>query len=96
MHVQSHMKLNAVGESKPGPKGNIGTTSKLLGKRSKIHEGPELEFFLANSGQSKISAKERLRIRKTSSEDHPYLTEESLRGDGKLGNIYIHVLLFAK
>ena len=54
-------------------------------KSTKIVEGPGLEYFIANSGHKKLGIKERLKARKTSNDDHPYLTESSLRGDGKHG-----------
>ena len=54
-------------------------------KSTKIVEGPGLEYFIANSGHKKLGIKERLKSRKTSNDDHPYLTESSLRGDGKHG-----------
>ena len=54
-------------------------------KSTKIVEGPGLEYFIANSGHKKLGIKERLKARKTSDDDHPYLTESSLRGDGKHG-----------
>ena len=61
--------------------------NKVSYKFTKLKEGPELEYFIANSSRPQNSVKERLKRRKTSDEDHPYLTKEMLRGDGLAGRI---------
>ena len=73
---------------------NAAFTNKKFRNKDKLNKGPGLEFFIANSDKPKIGVKERHKIRKTSSEDHPYLTEETLRGDGQQGKFaLIHVVL---
>ena len=58
---------------------------ELLEKKSNISDGPGLEFFIANPNKKKLGINERLKKRKTPSEDHPYLKEHDLRGDGQKG-----------
>ena len=60
----------------------------ISGNSDRLSEGPGLEYFIANSSNTKNGVKERLRKRKTSNEDHPYLTDEMLRGDGLSGNFF--------
>ena len=57
----------------------------LLEKKNKLPDGPGLEYFVSNSVTKQTGVKERLKNRKTSNEDHPYLSEHDLRGDGKQG-----------
>ena len=72
---------------------NHGTKqNEVSDKFNKLKEGPELEYFIANSSRPQNSVKERLKRRKTSEEDHPYLTKEMLRGDGRAGRIRFFVL----
>ena len=58
---------------------------ELLENKSNLSDGPGLEFFIANPNKKKLGINERLKKRKTPSEDHPYLKEHDLRGDGQKG-----------
>ena len=58
--------------------------AKRIRRHDRLKEGPGLGAFIANSNAN-IGVKERLRKRKTPAEDHPYLTQEMLRGDGLTG-----------
>ena len=82
--LQLH-KTDILAQNHLEPSGKTASTKKTAKQESHLNEGPDLEYFIANSANRKLGIKERLKARKTSSEDHPYLTEESLRGDGKLG-----------
>ena len=81
----SNTQSNSLVQSQQGLLESTASTQKTIKKIDKFNEGPGLEFFIANSDKRKLGVKERHKIRKTSSEDHPYLGEETLRGDGKLG-----------
>ena len=61
------------------------TNDEVLQKKNNLANGPGLEFFVANSTQKQLRVKDRIKIRKSSNEDHPYLNEHDLRGDGKQG-----------
>ena len=61
------------------------SSDELLKEKNKLPFGPGLEYFVANSITKQTGVKERLKSRKTSREDHPYLSEHDLRGDGKQG-----------
>ena len=59
--------------------------NEILEKRNKISDGPGLEYFVANPSPKQQRVKDRIRTRKTPNDEHPYLSEHDLRGDGKLG-----------
>ena len=82
--ILSHTQKYPFVQNQQGLLENTAPICKTINK-DKFNEGPGLEFFIANSDKRKIGVKERHKLRKTSSEDHPYLNEETLRGDGKLG-----------
>ena len=60
-------------------------TNEILEKRNKISDGPGLEYFVANPNPKQQRIKDRIRTRKTPNDEHPYLSEHDLRGDGKQG-----------
>ena len=60
-------------------------TNEILEKRSKISDGPGLEYFVANHNTKQQTVKDRIKTRKTPNDEHPYLSEHDLRGDGKQG-----------
>ena len=60
-------------------------TNEILEKRNKISDGPGLEYFVANPSPKQQTVKDRIKTRKTPNDEHPYLSEHDLRGDGKQG-----------
>ena len=81
-------KTRAFGTSHLIPSGSTLIDKNTTKRTTHLNEGPDLEYFIANSSKRKPGIKDRIKARKTSNDDHPYLSEESLRGDGKLGNYH--------
>ena len=61
--------------------------NEILEKQNKISDGPGLEYFIANPNPKQQRIKDRIRTRKTPNDEHPYLSEHDLRGDGKQGKL---------
>ena len=90
----AHTENNSLVRCQESTLENTAFTNSKISYKDKLNTGPGLEFFIANSDKPKLGVKERHKIRKTSSDDHPYLTEETLRGDGQQGKFaFMHSVL---